>query len=129
MEVFPFPLQPHSKLNPSFAGCSLPHVLPMYHLPPGNSHCLLQGHQRVPTLEHPQELSQQVLAPPNQSLARLMCFSAFSSTSYYVGMCGDGANDCGVCRSSSLVLVRPPLFQSREGCDKSLPNTTCQFPS
>lgn len=31
-------------------------------------------------------------------------FPSFPSPSYYVGMCGDGANDCGVCRDKSLTL-------------------------
>lgn len=33
------------------------------------------------------------------------CSPSFLSTSYYVGMCGDGANDCGVRRSKSPSFI------------------------
>lgn len=69
--------------------------------------------------------------PQDQLHAKLMRLPSFSSVSYYVGMCGDGANDCGVRRSSFPILVKFPLFQPKEFCDERLPNTTCHqhFPS
>uniref|UniRef100_U3I699 Cation-transporting ATPase n=1 Tax=Anas platyrhynchos platyrhynchos TaxID=8840 RepID=U3I699_ANAPP len=32
---------------------------------------------------------------------------------YYVGMCGDGANDCGVCRSKSAAFLKFYLFKPK----------------
>lgn len=129
--VFSFPLQPLSMLNPNFAWCTLPHPLPICNLPSGNSHCLLQGQHESLLCDVPAS-AKPVGAPPQDQLhAKLMRLPSFSSISYYVGMCGDGANDCGVRRSSFPILVKFPLFQPKEFCDERLPNTTCHqhFPS